>query len=108
MTVRYGTANGTAVAGRTGDYTATSGTLTFNAGETSKTIAVSVRNDTLVEANETFSVQLSGASGATIATGTGIGTIINDDGVAALLPAAFAALANGDFGTVASSKSARR
>ena len=108
VTVRYGTANGTAVAGRTGDYTATSGTLTFNAGETSKTIAVSVRNDTLVEANETFSVQLSGASGATIATGTGIGTIINDDGVAALLPAAFAALANGDFGTVASSKSARR
>lgn len=108
VTVKYATADGTAVAGRTGDYTATSGTLTFNAGETSKVIAVSVRNDTLVEADETFSVRLSSASGATIATGTGIGTIVNDDGLAALRQAAFAAFGEGEPGTSTSSKSTRR
>lgn len=90
VTVRFGTANGTAIAGRTGDYTATSGTLTFNPGETTKTIAVAVRNDTLVETDETFFVNLSRASGATIAGGRGMGTIRNDDGLTA---AAFAALA---------------
>lgn len=90
VTVRFGTANGTAIAGRTGDYTATSGTLTFNPGETTKTIAVAVRNDTLVENDETFFVNLSRASGATIAGGRGMGTIRNDDGLSA---AVFAALA---------------
>ena len=91
VTVRFGTANGTAKAGRTGDYTATSGTLTFNPGETSKTIAVAVLNDRLVEPDETFFVSLSRASGATIAVGRGTGTIRNDDGVTAALFAAFAA-----------------
>ncbi len=94
VTVRFATANGTAVAGRTGDYTATSGTLTFNPGETSKTIAVAVRNDSLDEADETFFVNLSKASGATIAAGRGTGTIVNDDGVLATRRAmVFAALA---------------
>src|SRR5262249_14941221 len=60
-------------------YTARAGTLTFAAGETSKTITVTVAGDTAVEANETLSVILSGASGATIAHGTGAGTIINND-----------------------------
>jgi len=110
VTVKYSTANGTAVAGRTGDYTATSGTLTFNAGETSKVISVSVRNDTLVEADETFSVRLSSASGATIAAGAGTatGTIVNDDGVAVLRQAAFAAFGGGESGTASSSKVTRR
>jgi subtilisin family serine protease len=87
VTVRFGTANGSAVGGRTGDYTATSGTLTFNPGETKKTISVAVRNDTAVEADETFFVNLSKASGATIAVARGTGTILNDD-----VAAAFAAL----------------
>jgi thermitase len=81
VTVKFATANGTATSGRNGDYTATSGTLTFNPGETSKLVTVSVANDTLVEANETFFVKLSSASGAAIASGTGTGTIVNDDGV---------------------------
>jgi chitinase len=110
VTVKFATANGTAVAGRNGDYTATSGTLTFNAGETSKVISVSVRNDTLVEADETFSVRLSSASGATIGAGAGTatGTIVNDDGLAALKVAAFAAFGGGESGTVAPAKPARR
>lgn len=93
VSVRFATANGTAVAGRTGDYTASSGTLTFNPGETSKTIAVVVRNDSLVEADETFFVDLSRASGASIAVGRGTGTILNDDGIAAQRAMVFAALA---------------
>lgn len=77
VTVQYGTANGTASAGS--DYTAKSGTLTFAAGETSKKVSVAVSGDTVVEANETLTLNLSGASGATIADGLGAGTITNDD-----------------------------
>ncbi|NBX28879.1 hypothetical protein EBR04_00240 [bacterium] len=91
VSVRFATTNGTAVAGRTGDYTSTNGTLTFNAGETTKSITVAVRNDTVVEPDETFFVDLSRASGATIGVGRGTGTILNDDGATAARWAAFAA-----------------
>ena len=61
----------------------TAGTLTFAAGETSKTIAVSVNGDTTAESDETVRLQLSNPtpSGAVIATGmgTGTGTIVDDD-----------------------------
>ena len=77
VTVQYSTADGTAAAGT--DYTARSGTLTFAAGETSKTITVPVLGDTSVEANEAFTIALSGASGATIADSVAVGTITNDD-----------------------------
>ncbi|NOT55085.1 MAG: hypothetical protein HOP18_10805, partial [Deltaproteobacteria bacterium] len=76
--VNYATVNGTAAAGS--DYTATSGTLTFNPGETTKTVTVVVAGDSTAELNETFLVNLSGASGASIADGQGRGTILNDDG----------------------------
>ncbi|MCE9629544.1 MAG: S8 family serine peptidase [Planctomycetia bacterium] len=92
VTVKYSTSNGTAVAGRNGDYTATSGTLTFNPGETAKTISVSITNDSLVEVDETFFVTLSGASGAGIAVAKATGTIVNDDGLSAAKIAAFATL----------------
>jgi len=78
VSANYATANGTATAGS--DYTATSGTLSFAPGEVTKTITVLVNGDKLKEANETFYVNLSGAVGASIADGTGIGTIRNDDG----------------------------
>jgi len=77
VTVNYGTANGTAT--QPADYAAASGTLTFAPGVTSQQIAVSVKGDTLDEANETFSVNLSGATNATIADSQGIGTIVDDD-----------------------------
>src|SRR5690606_37058422 len=79
VTVDYATADGTATA--PGDYTATNGTLTFAPGETTKTIAVPVVGDTAIEPNETFFVNLSNPTNATIADGQGIGTITNDDGV---------------------------
>jgi hypothetical protein len=77
VTVKYATANGTAAAGS--DYTAASGTLTFAAGQLSKTVHVSVKGDAAVEADETFKVLLSSAGNATISDGTGLGTIRNDD-----------------------------
>ena len=56
-----------------------SGTVTFAPGQTSQVVTINVSGDTTVEANETFTVTLSGASGALIGTATAIGTIINDD-----------------------------
>jgi len=84
VTVNYATADGTATAGS--DYLATSGTLTFNPGVTTQPITVSVIGDTTVEPNETFFVNLSSPSNATIATGQGTGTIVNDDGAVASPP----------------------
>jgi Tol biopolymer transport system component len=84
VTVNYATFNGTATGAASGpDYTTTSGTLTWNAGDTSsKTITVPVRGDTTVEFNETFTVTLSSASsGTTIGTATATGTINDDDAV---------------------------
>jgi hypothetical protein len=78
VTVGYATHDGTAQAGS--DYSAASGSLTFATGETAKPIQVEVAGDTDIEADETFSVVLSGATNATIADGEGIGTIRNDDG----------------------------
>src|SRR5439155_1720014 len=85
VTVNYATANGSATAGS--DYTQKSGTVTFAAGETSKTISVAVTGDTAVETSETLTVTLSGASGATIARGSATGAIVNDDVAAPVVPA---------------------
>lgn len=57
LTLQYATANGTAIAGQ--DYTATSGTLTFSAGQTSRTIQIPITNDATTEPEETFTVTLS-------------------------------------------------
>jgi len=100
VTVQYGTADGTASAGS--DYRAKSGTLTFAAGETSKKVSVVVSGDTAVEANETLTLNLAGASGATIVDGSGTGTITNDDGTAPVLPGlsvSDATRVEGDSGT---------
>jgi hypothetical protein len=79
VTVSYATANVTAMAGS--DYTAVASTLlTFNSLETSKNVTVMVTADTTSEPDETFQVNLSGASNATISDSQGIGTIVNDDG----------------------------
>uniref|UniRef100_UPI001C24B845 Calx-beta domain-containing protein n=1 Tax=Synechococcus sp. CCY 0621 TaxID=2815603 RepID=UPI001C24B845 len=77
--VTYRTLGGTATPGS--DYIAiTDGTLSFAAGDTTKTISVSVNGDTLVEASETFSVFLTGASDAAVlGNNTGTATITNDD-----------------------------
>ena len=77
VTVDFATANGTAIA--PGDYATQAGTVTFNPGQTTKTITVVVVADAALEAAETFTVVLSNPTNATIVTGTGTGTIQNDD-----------------------------
>jgi hypothetical protein len=74
--VQYGSANGTAVSGV--DYLPAGGTLNF-AAVGSQNVTVVVNSDVAKEANETFFVNLSSPSGATIADGTGVGIIIDED-----------------------------
>jgi large repetitive protein len=78
VTVNYATANGSATAGS--DYTATSGALTFSAGQTTKLVSVNVPGDTALELNEVFALNLLSATGATIQDSLGVGTILNDEG----------------------------
>ncbi|WPF87976.1 cellulase family glycosylhydrolase [Cyanobacterium aponinum AL20118] len=72
--VRYSTEDNSASAGL--DYEAISGNLVFNPGETSKTIAVNIFNDSVLEDNETLSLNLSSPVNATIEDGQGIATIL--------------------------------
>lgn len=77
ISVNYATQNGSASA--PGDYLAASGTLTFEIGETSKTISITVNGDAAFEGSETVILTLSSPVNATISDGTAIGTIIDDD-----------------------------
>ena len=77
VTVSYRTASGTAVAGR--DFDTASGTLTFTPGNRRQSIAVPTREDDLDEPNETFTVRLNNAIGATLEDGSATGTIVDDD-----------------------------
>jgi Calx-beta domain/IPT/TIG domain len=75
--IQWTTNPGTATAGS--DFTPASGTLTFNAGETQKNIAVSVLGDTIYEPDETFSVTLSNPVNLLVDRAAATGTIANDD-----------------------------
>jgi Calx-beta domain/Glycosyl hydrolase family 99 len=77
VTVSWATADGSAAAPL--DYTTASGSLAFAPNETSKTLAVAVVGDALVEPDQAFSVSLTDPVNATIADGAAIGTIANDD-----------------------------
>ncbi|MFN6564165.1 MAG: Calx-beta domain-containing protein [Nostoc sp. ChiSLP01] len=78
VTVNYNTSDGTATV-TDSDYNSASGTITFNPGETSKVISIGIIGDNKFETEETFSVNLLGATNATIADSLGVATIINDD-----------------------------
>ena len=75
--VNYQTNQQTALSGI--DYSAASGVLTFNPGETSKTISVATIQDADIESEETFTVTLNNVSGASIIQNTGTVTIFDDD-----------------------------
>ena len=81
VTVQYTTAEDTAQVDL--NYVGASGTLTFAAGETSKTVTIKVKGDTLAEGNERFFLRLLNPTGATLADAEGVGTIL-DDGDTAL------------------------
>ena len=73
----YATSDGTAQAGS--DYTSTNATLTFNSGDTSKTVQVAVLTDSDDEEQETLTLTLSNPSQATLGDATGTGTIDNEE-----------------------------
>ena len=77
VTVDYATSDGTAQAGS--DYTAASGTLTFNAGDTSQTVQVTVLTDSEDEGQEALTLTLSNPSQATLDDATGAGAIENGE-----------------------------
>ena len=75
--VEVTTSDGTATAGT--DYIAVDQIVGFGPGVTEATIDVPTTPDTLVEANETFTLTLSNPAGLTIATPTATATIFDDD-----------------------------
>ena len=79
VTVDFQTvAGGTATAGT--DYTAVGVTpVSFAAGETSKTVVVTVNGDTIDELDETVLASLANAAGAPIGDASGTGTIVDND-----------------------------
>ena len=78
VTVHYATQDG--VATSTNDYFATSGDLTFNPGApTSQIVNVTLRDDTVYEPTESFSLVLSAPTHALISVGTGSGRIRDND-----------------------------
>ena len=87
VTVAYATSGGTATSGT--DFTAASGTLTFAANETSKTVSVETTDDSDDEENETFTLTLSSPTNATLGDSTATGTINDDDGEVVPLTAEF-------------------
>jgi Ca2+-binding RTX toxin-like protein len=82
ISVNYATSNGTATAGL--DYTTTNGTLTFNPGVTSQVINIPILNDSLNEADETFTLALSSPTNAALGTQTAATTTITDTLTAAV------------------------
>ena len=82
ITVDYATMDETATAGS--DYVSASGTLTFPAGTTRQTVDIAVLGDELVEATETFRLNVTNAENALIGDGQGVATITDDD--QALIP----------------------
>jgi hypothetical protein len=75
--ITFKTANGTATA--PADYLARSGTVKFAGKKLTRTVAITVVSDAIDEADETFSLELTGAKGAVISVGEGIATINDDD-----------------------------
>ena len=107
VTADYSTANGTVNPATAGsDYTAKSGTLSFAAGETTKTVTVVVVGDTLVEPDETFFVNLSNPVGGTFVGGDsqGLGTIVNDDSQFQFSSATYSAAENSGSATITVSR----
>ncbi len=103
-TAEFDTANGTtnpasggATCGAGVDYETQAGTLNFAPTDASKTITVKVCGDAVFELDETFLVNLSNATAATIADGQGLGTISNDD-AAPTLSISDVILGEGDSG----------
>jgi hypothetical protein len=96
VTVDWATADGTAV--HPSDFSAGSGTATFDPGETSQTVNVTVKGDTDLELDEAFTVVLTSPTNATVTDGTGTGTILDDE-LEPVVSIEDATVTEGDAGT---------
>lgn len=98
ITVSYTTVANTARADA--DFLPTSGTLTFYPGETATTVLVPLVTDAVAESRESFYLQITGVTNASILKARGIGTILDDDAVVApRLSISNPRLAEGNSGT---------
>ena len=77
ITVDYATGNGTATANF--DYSPEDSTLVFRPGDKQVVVTIDTIDDGLDELDETFEVDLSGATHAMITDGHGVGTILDND-----------------------------
>jgi hypothetical protein len=77
VVVDWTTNAGTATPGT--DYVATGGVLTFVAGDTLRSAGASVIGDTAVEADESFTLAVTGATNATVGNGQAPFVILDDD-----------------------------
>src|SRR3989338_4059196 len=76
VTVAYATVDGSAKSGT--DYTGVSGTLSFAAGESTKTLTIAVTDDAKIDGNKTFKITLSNPTGAALGQATS-NVIIHDE-----------------------------
>jgi len=85
--VKYGVAGTGTNAADAADFggTLASGTVSFGAGKTTRTISIKVKGDTTVENDETFLVTLSNAVNADILNATATGAILNDDAILSVI-----------------------
>ncbi len=95
VTVNYTTADGSAT---NADYVGASGVLTFLPGQTSKVIPVTILGDLTVETDDTFFLNLSSPSNATLGDDQAVATITNDDQPS--IQVGDVSMAEGDAGTV--------
>lgn len=80
VSISYATAAGSSNPATAGtDYQTATGTLTFSAGQTSKTVDVLINGDTTIEPNETFDFTISNPSNGTVTTSSKTATITDDD-----------------------------
>ena len=89
MSVDYTTADASAVA--PGDYTPTSGTLTFATGQVAQTVEVPVIGDRVGEPTETFTLALANPVAVALGRATGTAFVATDD----LLPVV--SISSGNF-----------
>ncbi len=97
VSFNYATADGTAVA--TDDYTPSSGTVPFLAGQQTRYVTIPIVGDTADESDETFTLNLSNPSGVALPDPQAAGTIVDDEGAPAV-SVSDAEVTEGDAGTV--------
>ncbi|MEO1688772.1 MAG: Calx-beta domain-containing protein, partial [Pseudomonadota bacterium] len=76
--VAFETIAGTAAAGA--DFSTTTGSVVFAAGQTETNVTIALNDDDAAEATERFELRLTAADGAEIADGEATGTILDGDG----------------------------